>query len=125
MSRQSLKDALVWGFLLWLAGYILGIILFMVVPPSIIGWIIMPIGTIITVLVLLKKVKGNSFWCYLVLAFIWTLLAIVLDYFFLVKIFKPADGYYKIDVYLYYVLTFTLPLLKIVYAGRFPQTFNK
>jgi hypothetical protein len=25
--------------------------------------------------------------------------------------FKPADGYYKLDVYLYYILTFALPLI--------------
>ncbi len=36
---------------------------------------------------------------------------IIFDYFFLVKMFKPADGYYKLDVYLYYVLTFILPLV--------------
>jgi hypothetical protein len=35
----------------------------------------------------------------------------VFDYFLLVKVFKPVDGYYKLDVYLYYVLTFILPLI--------------
>jgi len=30
---------------------------------------------------------------------------------FIVKAFKPADGYYKLDVYLYYALTFALPLI--------------
>jgi len=100
-----------WGFLLWLTGYVLGIILFMIVPPTILGWIIMPIGTIVTIWVLLKKIKGNSLAYYFSLAVIWTLIAIVFDYLFLVKVFKPADGYYKLDVYLYYVLTFVLPLI--------------
>jgi len=111
MNRQLFKDTLGWGVLLWLIGYILGIILFMVVPTTLVGWIIMPIGTIITLWVLFKKVKGGSIKYYLLLAVIWTLIAIVFDYFFLVKVFKPADGYYKLDVYLYYALTFTLPLL--------------
>lgn len=111
MNKQSLKDFLGWGFLLWLIGYILGIILFMMMPPSIIGWIIMPIGTVITLWVLLKKIKANSFLYYLLLAVVWTLIAIIFDYFFLVKIFKPSDGYYKLDVYLYYILTFILPLM--------------
>lgn len=71
----------------------------------------MPIGTAITLWVLIKKVKADSLQYYLLLAVIWTLLAIVFDYFFLVKVFKPADGYYKLDVYLYYVLTFVLPLV--------------
>lgn len=120
MSKQFLKDALGWGILLWLIGYVLGIIFFqiarsqavlMIVPPSMIGWAIMPIGIIITLWVLFKKVRSNSFQYYLLLAVSWTAVAIVFDYFFLVKVFKPTDGYYKLDVYLYYVLTFVLPLI--------------
>lgn len=109
--KQLLKDAFGWGFILWLIGYALGIMLFTVVPISMVGWIIMPIGTIITIWVLLRRVKADSFQYYSLLAIIWTLIAIVFDYFFLVKMFKPADGYYKLDVYLYYILTFVLPLI--------------
>jgi hypothetical protein len=111
MSRQLLKDAFGWGFLLWFIGYILGIILFMIVQPSLLGWTIMPIGIVITLWVLFKKIKSVNLRYYLLLAIVWMLVAIVLDYFFLVKVFKPADGYYKLDVYLYYVLTFVLPLV--------------
>lgn len=111
MTKQFFIDALGWGFILWLIGYALGIVLFPVVPPSLIGWVILPIGTVITLWVLLKKVKGDSFQYYLFLAVVWTCIAIVFDYFFLVKVFKPADGYYKLDVYLYYALTFILPLI--------------
>ncbi|MFH0819497.1 MAG: hypothetical protein V1892_00520 [bacterium] len=110
-DRQFLKDAVGWGFILWLIGYALGIMLFSLVPLAVIGWIIMPIGTIITLWVLLKKVKGDTFQYYAFLAVVWVLIAIVFDYFFLVKAFKPADGYYKLDVYLYYALTFVLPLI--------------
>ena len=39
------------------------------------------------------------------------LIEVVLDYFLLVKVFNPAGGYYKLDVYLYYALTFILPPL--------------
>jgi hypothetical protein len=111
MMKQLYKDALGWGFILWFIGYLLGIILFTVVPISVIGWIIMPMGTIITIWVLLKKVKADSFQYYAFLAVIWALIAVVFDYFFLVKVFKPEDGYYKLDVYLYYTLTFILPLI--------------
>ena len=110
MNKQLVKDAFGWGVALWFIGYVLGILFFAFVPSDILGWVIMPIGVIITLWVLFKKVKGNSFQYYMQLAFIWTLIAIVFDYFFLVKIFKPADGYYKLDVYLYYILTFVLPL---------------
>ena len=121
MNRQLLKDTLGWGFLLWLCGYVLGIILFMFVPISMVGWIIMPIGTVVTVWVLLKKIKINYFRHYISLAFIWTLIAISFDYLFLVSVFKPADGYYKLDVYLYYGLTFILPLIIGGLKNKIPQ----
>ena len=111
MTKQLLKDAFLWGLALWLVSYVLGIILFPLVPQANIGWFIMPIGIVITLWVLLKKIKADSIFYFLKISFIWTLIAIVLDYFLLVKLFKPADGYYKLDVYLYYLITFILPLV--------------
>lgn len=111
MNKQFLKDAFIWGFVLWLIGYMLGNVLFAFVPQSLLGWIIMPIGILITLWVLLRKVKSGSFQYYLFLAIVWVLIAMVFDYFLLVKVFKPDDGYYKLDVYLYYALTFILPVL--------------
>jgi len=111
MNKQLLKDALGWGFVLWLIGYVLGIALFFVVPVSLMGWWITPIAILITLWVLLKKVKGEAIGYYLILAIAWTAIAMVFDYFFIVKAFNPPDGYYKPDVYLYYTLTFTLPLI--------------
>ncbi|MFA5129989.1 MAG: hypothetical protein WC477_03650 [Patescibacteria group bacterium] len=111
MSKQLLKDALGWGIGLWLIGYVLGFVLFFAVPPGMIGWVIMPIGVLMTLWVLFKKVKGDSIKYYATIAVAWTAIAIVFDYFFLVQMFKPADGYYKLDVYLYYILTFILPLI--------------
>jgi hypothetical protein len=110
MSKQFLKDSLGWGLILWLIGYIMGIVFFFVFPPSLIGWVILPVGFIITLWVVLTKVKGDTLQHYLTLAIVWTVTAIVLDYLFIVKAFKPADGYYKLDVYLYYFLTFVIPL---------------
>lgn len=100
-----------WGIVLWLTGYILGFVLFPLVPTRMLGWVIMPIGIVVTVWVLATKIKQGSFGQYLRLASIWALTAMVFDYFFLVKLLKPTDGYYKLDVYLYYILTFALPLL--------------
>lgn len=111
MTKQFLKDALGWGLALWFVGYILGIVFFSVVPVAILGWAIMPIGILFTLWVLLKKVKHTSFQYYILLAVIWTIIAIVFDYFLLVKVFKPADGYYKLDVYIYYILTLTSPII--------------
>lgn len=106
MNWKLIKDTLGWGFLLWLIGYAFGILLFSIVPLVLIGWIILPIGTAITLWVLFKKINGKTFLYYLTLSVVWTLIAVIFDYFFLVKAFKPADGYYKLDVYLYYTLTF-------------------
>ncbi len=111
MNEQLLKDSLGWGLALWFIGYALGIILVFLLPAQLIGWAIMPIGMIITFGVLLKKVKENSFQYYLILAVVWTVIAVVFDYLFIVKAFKPADGYYKLDVYLYYAITFISPLI--------------
>ncbi|MFO0703862.1 MAG: hypothetical protein U0525_04015 [Patescibacteria group bacterium] len=110
-TKLMLVDGLGWGFLLWFIGYILGIVFFMFLPPNMIGWAIMPIGLAMTLWVLMKKVKAKSFREFMILAFVWTFLAVFLDYFLLVKVFKPVDGYYKLDVYFYYLSTFTLPLM--------------
>ena len=98
MTSWFYKDAFGWGFVLWLVGYALGMILFSVMPISMIGWIIMPIGTALTLWVLFKKVSGGSFAYYFLLAIVWTLIAVACDYLFLVKAFKLADGDYKLDV---------------------------
>ena len=111
MTKQFIKDGFLWGFALWLIGYLLGIILFAVVPQSLIGWVIMPIGILITLWVLLKKVKVDSFRHCVFIGSIWLLIAVVCDFFFIVQMLNPVDGYYKLDVYLYYALIFILPLL--------------
>ena len=110
MNKALLKDALGWGVILWLVGYLLGILLFFVVPPALLGWVIMPIGILITLWVLFKKIAKHSMGYFAILAVVWTLIAVLFDYFLLVQLFKPADGYYKLDVYLYYAFTFALPL---------------
>jgi hypothetical protein len=111
LSAQFLKDALGWGSVLWLVGYVLGMMLFTLVPASDIGWIIMPIGTAIALWVAFRKVEGDTLRYYALLALVWVMIALLGDYVFIVKAFKPADGYYKLDVYLYYALTLAIPFI--------------
>lgn len=111
MNTRFFRDTFGWGFLLWVFGYILGIILFMLMPASIIGWVITPIATIVTLWVLMKKIESSSLLYYFLISIIWTAIAVIFDYFLIVKAFKPKDGYYKPDVYLYYALTFILPIV--------------
>lgn len=111
MNKQLLKDGVLWGFALWFFGWVLGIVFFFIVPPSMIGFFVMPLGVLVTLLVLFKRIKSVSFKHYFLIALIWTLIAIIFDYLFIVKMMKPSGGYYKFDVYVYYFLTFLLPLL--------------
>lgn len=111
MSKQFYKDAFGWGIVVWLIGYVLGILLFAFVPASMLGWVITPIGIVVTLWILWKKVKGGSLQYYAQLALVWVLIAVIFDYLFIVQAFKPADGYYKLDIYVYYGLTFMLPLI--------------
>ena len=106
---KILLNTLFWGLILWIFGYILGFVFFYLVPKEVIGWYVMPFGIIATIWVLFKKIKRDSFGCYVGLGVIWTILAIALDYFFIVKLFNTTS-YYKLDVYIYYILAFSLPI---------------
>lgn len=56
------------------------------------------------------KIHAPDIRHYAIVAVVWTLPAVALDYLFIVRAFRPVDGYYKADVYLYYSLTFVMPL---------------
>ena len=114
-------NTIFWGFILWLFGYILGFVFFALVPKNVLGWYIMPFGIVFTLWVLLKKIKREKFMCYIGLGVIWTIIAVVLDYIFIVKMLKSTN-YYKLDVYIYYILTFILPI--IVGWYRFKKVKN-
>ncbi len=88
----------------------MGIVFFYLVSQNMIGWFVLPLGIIAILWVLLKKIKRESFKDYVNLGIVWTAMAVVLDYVFIVKLFNSTD-YYKPDVYLYYALTLILPLI--------------
>jgi hypothetical protein len=117
MTKQFLKDSLIWGVVLWFIGYVLGFVFYAFVPANIIGWYIMPFGIIITLFVALKFINSKSLVYYLRVGVVWTILAMILDYIFIVKLLNSAS-YYKLDVYVYYGLTLVLPLLVGLYKGR-------
>jgi len=120
-KKQFLKDGLGWGFVLWLLGYVLGIIFFSLVPGRLIGWFVTPLGIAAAILVLRYRVRGTTMQYYIAVAAAWLLIAVVCDFLFLVLAFH-AHGYYKLpDVYFYYALTFVLPLA----VGRYKLRRNK
>jgi hypothetical protein len=114
---KILKNSLFWGLILWLFGYVLGIAFYGFVPMEMLGWAIMPFGIIFTLWVLFKRIERDEFGCYFGLGLIWTIMAIVLDYVFLVMLFSAPD-YYKPDVLIYYALTFVLPILVGLYKFK-------
>jgi membrane protein DedA with SNARE-associated domain len=107
--KEKLTNTLLWGFVLWFVGYVAGIALFMLVPKEYIGWFITPFATVLMVWVVLKKVRRPELSCYFGVGLLWTIMAVVLDYLFIVKLFN-SNEYYKLDVFLYYALTLILPL---------------
>lgn len=110
-NKRFILDAFGYGFLLWLFGYILGFVFYAFVPANLLGWAIMPFGILVTLWVLFKKIHAKTFEYYLSIAIVWMVIAVVFDYFLLVQVLKPADGYYKQDVYIYYFLTLVMPLV--------------
>ncbi len=110
-ATEKIKNMLTWGFILWLVGYLAGIVLFFIVPKDYIGWILSPFATIFTIWVLMKKVKRPELMCYFGTGLIWMIMAIVLDFIFIVILLKTGASYYQPDVFVYYLLTLALPVL--------------
>jgi hypothetical protein len=117
-TKFFLVDMAGWGIGLWFIGYVLGIVLFMFVPANLLGWAISPIGILITVWVLIKKINAKDMLCYLKIAVAWMVIAVIFDYLFLVLLFRLEDGYYKLDIYFYYVVIFLLPLLVGIFKTK-------
>ena len=108
-KKALFLNTILWGLALWFFGYILGFVFFAFVPKDLIGWAIMPFGIAAILWVLFKKIARKEFMCYFGLSIFWTLIAIIFDYFFIVKLLNSTD-YYKFDVYIYYFLTFLIPI---------------
>jgi hypothetical protein len=111
MRKLLVNESLGWGTAVWFFGYVLGIALFFVLPAALIGWTILPAGLVFAVWVVTTRVDEKRLASYAVVALVWTVIAVAGDYIFIVKAIKPADGYYKLDVFIYYALTLLVPLV--------------
>jgi hypothetical protein len=85
---------------------------------ALIGWFVMPFGIAVTCLVLWKWVRVSEWSAAVLLGIGWSVIALVCDYAFIVKLLAPPDGYYKLDVYLYYLLMVALPVAAAGLRGR-------
>jgi hypothetical protein len=107
---QRIKDIAGAGILLWLIGYLASLALFFSSFAGIMGWVLIAIFTPITIAITWWWFTGRdlSLSYYAGVGIAWTVIAVVLDYLFIVLLFHAA--YYGPDVFVYYTLTFLIPV---------------
>jgi hypothetical protein len=112
LTKKMLVDAPLLGFLVWLMGYLAGMVLYFLVPADALGWVLFAMFTPITILICYRRFSKRSekHSYYALVAGVWLVMAIVFDYVFLVSLLN-AQSYYKLDVYVYYASTFLIPFL--------------
>jgi hypothetical protein len=118
--HPALKDTAGLGTLLWLIGYLASMVLYFSPLSYSLGWIILAIFTPFTVWVTwwwFRPREPLPLQYYAEVGIAWTLIAVVLDYLFIVLLFHSPQ-YYALDVYIYYVLMFLIPVGVGWYLGR-------
>ena len=118
-TKAKLIDALGLGVGIWLIGYVASILLYSLVPNNLLGWILFviltPVALYVAYLRFRKRKESTGY--YLIIAVVWTIIAIILDYLFIITLLH-SNNYYKIDVFVYYATTFIIPLLIGYRYGR-------
>jgi hypothetical protein len=110
--QQVLKDTAGLGIFFWLIGYLAGMLLFFTSFKNSIGWILLVIFAPFTIWVTwwwFRPRERLSLRYYAGVGIAWTLIAVVLDYLFIVTLFK-STSYYAVDVLLYYALMVLIPV---------------
>jgi hypothetical protein len=108
--KQGIKDTIGLGTGLWLFGYLASLLLFFSPFADSMGWIITAVFTPVTIAIAWWwfRARDLPFSYYAMVGVAWTVIAIVLDYLFIVRLFQTS--YYEIDVFVYYALTFLIPV---------------
>jgi len=115
-----LKDTAGLGTFFWLLGYLASLVLYFSPVPYSIGWILLVIFTPFTIWVTwwwFSQRERLPLQYYAGVGMAWMLIAIVLDYLFIVLLFNAAE-YYMPDVFLYYGLMFLIPVGVGLYLDR-------
>ena len=118
--HPALKDTLGLGTLLWLIGYLASLALYFSPLSYSLGWIILAVFTPFTIWVTWWWFRPGGrlpLQYYAEVGVSWTLIAVVLDYLFIVRLFHSPQ-YYAPDVFLYYALMFLIPVGVGWYLGR-------
>ena len=107
---QQIKDTAGLGTVLWLIGYLASLALFFTPLAGIMGWILIAIFTPVTIAIVwwwFRPRERLPLQYYAGVGVAWMLIAVVLDYLFIVMLFQAT--YYGPDVFVYYALTFLIP----------------
>lgn len=118
--KQWIKDTAGLGIALWLIGYLASLVLFFTPYAATMGWILAAIFTPITIVITwwwFRKREHLSVQYFAGVGVAWVLIAVAFDYLFIVLVFRAAS-YYKPDVFLYYTLTFLIPVGVGLYLDR-------
>ncbi len=108
------------GILFWLIGYLAGIVLFFTPFRSSMGWILFVAFTPFTIVVTwwwFRKRTNLPLRYFLGVGIAWMLIAVVLDYLFIVLLFG-TPSYYALHVLLYYAMMVLIPVVVGAYLGR-------
>jgi hypothetical protein len=118
--QQLLKDTAGLGTLLWLIGYLASLVLYFSPLSYALGWVLLVIFTPFTIRVTWWWFRRRTLLLsyYVGVAVSWTVIAIVLDYLFIVLLFHSPD-YYQPDVFVYYAMMFLVPVGIGMYLKRY------
>ena len=116
--QEWIQDTAGLGTFFWLIGYLASLVLFFTPFAGIMGWIMIAIFTPVTIGITWWwfRERDLHFPYYVGVGIAWTLIAVVLDFLFIVLLFQAT--YYEVDVYLYYALTFLIPVAVGVVLAR-------
>jgi hypothetical protein len=117
--KPWIKDTAGLGVALWLIGYLASLVLFFTPYAATMGWILTAIFTPVTIAIAwwwFRKREHLSLEYYAVVGVAWVLIAVVFDYLFIVLLFQAT--YYNPDVFVYYALTFLIPVGVGLYLNR-------
>ena len=109
--KQWIKDTAGLGTVLWLIGYLASLALFFTPLAGIMGWILLVIFTPITIAIAwwwFRPRERLPLQYYAGVGVAWMLIAVVLDYLFIVLLFQAT--YYGPDVFVYYAVTVLIPV---------------
>lgn len=109
--KQWMKDTAGLGTVLWLLGYLASMVLFFTPFALVMGWILFALLTPVTIVLAwwwFRKRERLPLQYYAGVGVAWVLIAIVFDYLFIVLLLHAT--YYGVDVFVYYAMTFLIPL---------------